>query len=166
MAKLYKNVPVLDAGARGSTTTFVERGIGDVLIAWENEALLAIKELGPGKFEVVAPSLSILAEPPVAVVDKVAGKHGTKAVAQAYLEYLYTDGGQEIAAKHFYRPRDRGGGGEVRRAVPQGRAWSRWTRCSAGGRRRRPPTSPMGRCSIRSTSRGASPGCLSTPTKG
>jgi sulfate transport system substrate-binding protein len=106
VSKLYRNVPVLDAGARGSTTTFVERGIGDVLIAWENEALLAIKELGPGKFEVVAPSLSILAEPPVAVVDKVAGKHGTKAVAQAYLEYLYTPAGQEIAAKNFYRPRD------------------------------------------------------------
>jgi sulfate/thiosulfate transport system substrate-binding protein len=106
VTRLYKNVPVLDAGARGSTTTFVERGIGDVLIAWENEALLAIKELGPGKFEVVAPSLSILAEPPVAVVDKVASKHGTKAVAQAYLEYLYTDVGQEIAAKHFYRPRN------------------------------------------------------------
>jgi sulfate/thiosulfate transport system substrate-binding protein len=106
VTKLYKNVPVLDAGARGATTTFVERGIGDVLIAWENEALLAIKELGPGKFEVVAPSLSILAEPPVAVVDKVAGKHGTKAVAQAYLQYLYTDAGQEIVAKHFYRPRN------------------------------------------------------------
>jgi sulfate/thiosulfate-binding protein len=106
VGKLYKNVPVLDAGARGSTTTFVERGIGDVLIAWENEALLAIKELGPGKFEVVAPSLSILAEPPVAVVDKVVGKHGTKAVAQAYLEYLYTPEGQEIAARNFYRPRD------------------------------------------------------------
>jgi sulfate transport system substrate-binding protein len=106
VTRLYRNVPVLDAGARGSTTTFVERGIGDVLIAWENEALLAIKELGPGKFEVVAPSISILAEPPVAVVDKVAGKHGTKAVAQAYLEYLYTDAGQEIAARHFYRPRN------------------------------------------------------------
>jgi sulfate/thiosulfate transport system substrate-binding protein len=105
VTKLYKNVPVLDAGARGATTTFVERGIGDVLIAWENEALLAIKELGPGKFEVVAPSLSILAEPPVAVVDKIANKHGTREVAQAYLEYLYTDAGQEIAAKHFYRPR-------------------------------------------------------------
>jgi sulfate/thiosulfate transport system substrate-binding protein len=105
VSKVYKNVPVLDAGARGSTTTFVERGIGDVLIAWENEALLAIKELGPGKFEVVAPSVSILAEPPVAVVDKVAGKHGTKEVARAYLEYLYTPAGQEIAAKHFYRPR-------------------------------------------------------------
>jgi sulfate/thiosulfate-binding protein len=105
VTRLYKNVPVLDAGARGATTTFVERGIGDVLIAWENEALLAIKELGQGKFEVVAPSLSILAEPPVAVVDKVAGKHGTKAVAQAYLEYLYAETGQEIAARHFYRPR-------------------------------------------------------------
>ncbi|HEX5962560.1 MAG TPA: sulfate ABC transporter substrate-binding protein, partial [Gemmatimonadales bacterium] len=105
VGKLFKNVPVLDAGARGSTTTFVERGIGDVLIAWENEALLAIKELGPGKFEVVAPSISILAEPPVAVVDKIAGKHGTRQVAQAYLEYLYTPAGQETAARHFYRPR-------------------------------------------------------------
>jgi sulfate transport system substrate-binding protein len=104
--KLYRNVPVLDAGARGSTTTFVERGIGDVLIAWENEALLAMKEMGPGKFEVVAPSLSILAEPPVAVVDKVANKHGTREVAQAYVEYLYSNAGQEIAAKHFYRPRN------------------------------------------------------------
>ena len=105
VSRVYKNVPVLDAGARGSTTTFVERGIGDVLMAWENEALLAIKELGPGKFEVVAPSISILAEPPVAVVDKVAGKHGTTEVARAYLEYLYTAEGQEIAARHFYRPR-------------------------------------------------------------
>ena len=105
VTKLYKNVPVLDAGARGATTTFVERGIGDVLVAWENEALLAIKELGQGKFEIVAPSISILAEPPVAVVDKVAGKRGTKAVAQAYLEHLYSEAGQEIAARHFYRPR-------------------------------------------------------------
>jgi len=106
VTKLYTNVPVLDAGARGSTTTFVERGIGDVLIAWENEALLAVKELGPDKVEIVVPSLSILAEPPVAVVDKVAGKHGTKTVAQAYLEYLYTDAGQEIVARHYYRPRN------------------------------------------------------------
>ena len=105
VARLYKNVPVLDAGARGSTTTFVERGIGDVLIAWENEALLAIEELGPGKFEVIAPATSILAEPPVAVVDKVAGKRGTREVAQAYLEYLYTEAGQQIVARHFYRPR-------------------------------------------------------------
>ena len=105
VSKIFKNVPVLDAGARGSTTTFVERGIGDVLVAWENEALLAIKELGVGKFEVVAPSVSILAEPPVTLVDKVVGKHGTRQVAQAYLDYLYTPTGQELAAKHFYRPR-------------------------------------------------------------
>jgi sulfate transport system substrate-binding protein len=104
LAKLYKNVPVLDSGARGATTTFTERGIGDVLIAWENEALLAVKELGPDKFEVVAPSVSILAEPPVAVVDKVVDKRGTRAVAEAYLQYLYTGEGQQIAAKHYYRP--------------------------------------------------------------
>ncbi len=105
VTRLYRNVPILDTGARGSTITFVERGIGDVLIAWENEALLAARELGKEKFEIVTPSVSILAEPPVAWVDKVAGKHGTKAVAQAYLEYLYTPEGQEIAAKHYFRPR-------------------------------------------------------------
>jgi sulfate/thiosulfate transport system substrate-binding protein len=104
--RLYKNVPVLDSGARGSTTTFVERGIGDVLLAWENEAHLAIKEFGSDKFEIVTPPLSILAEPPVAVVDKVAKKHGTTDVAKAYLEYLYSDEGQEIAARNFYRPRN------------------------------------------------------------
>jgi sulfate/thiosulfate transport system substrate-binding protein len=104
VAKLFKNVPVLDAGARGATTSFVERGIGDVLIAWENEAILAIKELGPGKFEIVAPRQSILAEPPVAVVDKVVDRHGTRKVADAYLQFLYTDEGQEIIAKNFYRP--------------------------------------------------------------
>ena len=104
ITKLYKNVPVLDSGARGATTTFVERGIGDVLLAWENEALLALRELGPGKFEIVAPSSSILAEPPVAVVDKVADKRGTRQVAQAYLEYLYSDEGQDIIAKNYYRP--------------------------------------------------------------
>ena len=102
--KLYRNVPVLDSGARGSTTTFVERGIGDVLLAWENEAFLALRELGPDKFEIVAPSLSILAEPTVAVVDKVADKRKTRAVATAYLEYLYSEQGQEIAAKNYYRP--------------------------------------------------------------
>lgn len=102
---LFKNVPVLDTGARGATTTFVQRGIGDVLIAWENEAILAIKELGKGEFELVVPSVSILAEPPVTVVDRVAKKRGTEAVAKAYLEYLYTEAGQEIAAKHYYRPR-------------------------------------------------------------
>jgi sulfate transport system substrate-binding protein len=106
VARLFKNVPVLDTGARGSTVTFVERGIGDVLIAWENEALLAVREFGKGKFELVAPPRSILAEPPVAVVDKVAAKHGTKDLALAYLTYLYSAPGQEIAAKHYYRPRD------------------------------------------------------------
>lgn len=106
LTKIYQNVPVLDTGARGSTTTFVERGIGDVLLAWENEALLATIELGKDKFDIVAPSLSILAEPPVAVVDQVVDKKGTRAVATAYLEYLYTPQGQELAAKYFYRPRN------------------------------------------------------------
>jgi sulfate transport system substrate-binding protein len=102
---LYRNVPVLDSGARGSTTTFVQRGIGDVLVGWENEAYLATNELGKDKFDVVIPSISILAEPPVTVVDKVAAKHGTQAVAKAYLDFLYTEQGQEIGAKRFYRPR-------------------------------------------------------------
>ncbi|MFZ4536313.1 sulfate ABC transporter substrate-binding protein [Propionivibrio sp.] len=106
VSKIFHNVKVLDSGARGSTTTFVERGIGDVLISWENEAYLAVKELGPDKFEIITPSLSILAEPPVAVIDKVVDKRGTRKVAQAYLEYLYTPEGQELAAKHYYRPRD------------------------------------------------------------
>lgn len=106
VAAIFRNVQVLDSGARGSTTTFVERGIGDVLIVWENEAYLSLKEFGPDKFEIVTPSLSILAEPPVAVVDKVVDKRGTRAAAQAYLEYLYSAEGQEIAAKHYYRPRD------------------------------------------------------------
>jgi len=104
LGKLYKNVPVLDSGARGATTTFVERGIGDVLIAWENEAILAIKELGPDKVEIVAPSTSILAEPPVAVVDRNVDKHNTRKAAEAYLQFLYTDEGQEIIAKNYYRP--------------------------------------------------------------
>jgi len=104
LGKLYRNVPVLDSGARGATTTFVERGIGDVLIAWENEAILAIKELGPDKVDIVAPSASILAEPPVAVVDKNVDKHNTRKVAEAYLQFLYTDEGQEIIAKNYYRP--------------------------------------------------------------
>jgi sulfate/thiosulfate-binding protein len=104
--KLYANVKVLDSGARGSTTTFTERGIGDVFISWENEAFLAVKELGPEKYEIVTPSLSILAEPPVTVVDKNVDKKGTRKVATAYLEYLYSAEGQEIAGKHYYRPRD------------------------------------------------------------
>lgn len=105
---LFGHVPVLDSGARGATTTFVERGIGDVLLAWENEAFLAQKELGAGKFDVVVPSMSILAEPPVAVVDENARKHGTTDVAQAYLKFLYTPEGQELIARNYYRPRDPG----------------------------------------------------------
>jgi len=107
MAKLFRNVPVLDSGARGATTTFVERGQGDVLIAWENEALLAANKLGRGKFEIVVPSVSILAEPPVAVVDKNADKHGTKATAEAYLKFLYTPEAQDIIARNYFRPRNR-----------------------------------------------------------
>ena len=106
VTKLYKNVPVLDSGARGATTTFVERNVGDVLLAWENEAFLSLKEFGPDKFEIVAPSLSILAEPPVSIVDRNVDKKGTRKVAEAYLQYLYSDEGQEIAARNFYRPTD------------------------------------------------------------
>ena len=106
ITRLYKNVPILDSGARGSTITFAQRDIGDVLLTWENEAHLALNEFGADKFEIVTPPLSILAEPPVAVVDKVAKRHGTLTVAKAYLEYLYSDEGQEIAAKNFYRPRN------------------------------------------------------------
>ena len=105
VTRLYKNVPVLDSGARGATTTFAQRGIGDVLLSWENEAFLALKELGGDKFEIVTPSTSILAEPPVSVVDKVASRHGTTAVATAYLEFLFSEDGQEIGARNYYRPR-------------------------------------------------------------
>ncbi len=104
VTKIYKNVPVLDSGARGSTTTFVKRGIGDVLLAWENEALLAVNKLGKNKFEIVVPSISIRAEPPVTLVDKIAEKHGVKDAARAYLENLYSPEGQRLAAKHYYRP--------------------------------------------------------------
>lgn len=107
VTQLYKNVPVLDSGARGSTTTFVQRGIGDVLLSWENEAHLAVKEFGSDKFEIINPPISILAEPPVAVVDGVASKRGTTAIAQAYLEHLYSEEGQEIAAQNYYRPRSK-----------------------------------------------------------
>lgn len=106
LATIFKNVPVLDSGARGSTTTFVERGIGDVLISWENEAYLIVNDFGRGKYEIVTPPVSILAEPPVTVVDKVASRRGTRAAAEEYLKYLYSDEGQEIAAKHYYRPRN------------------------------------------------------------
>ena len=104
--KLFQNVEVLDSGARGSTTTFVEKGIGDVLIAWENEAILSLNELGEDEFEIIAPSISILAEPPVAIVDEIVDKKGTREVAQGYLEFLYTEKGQELAAQNYYRPRD------------------------------------------------------------
>jgi sulfate/thiosulfate-binding protein len=105
IAALYRNVPVLDSGARGATTTFVQRGLGDVLLSWENEAYLSLKEFGADKFEIVNPSSSILAEPPVAVVDSNVDRHGTRNIAEAYLKYLYTENGQEIAARNFYRPR-------------------------------------------------------------
>lgn len=119
VAQLYKQVPVLDTGARGSTITFVNNHIGDVLLAWENEAFLALKEHGGDQFEIVVPSLSILAEPPVAVVDKNVDKHGTREVATAYLEYLYSDEGQRIAAKNFYRPRNEKVAGEFAQQFPQ-----------------------------------------------
>jgi sulfate/thiosulfate transport system substrate-binding protein len=119
VGQILANVPVLDAGARGSTTTFVERGIGDVLLAWENEALLALKELGPDRFDIVVPSLSILAEPPVAVVDKVVDKKGTRAVAQAYLEYLYSAEGQDLAGRNHYRPSDPTAAAKYARQFPK-----------------------------------------------
>ena len=105
--QFYKNAPVLDSGARGATTTFVERGIGDVLVGWENEAYLAVNQLGKDRFEIVTPKTSILAEPPVALVEKVVERRGTRAVAEEYLKYLYSEEGQEIAARHYYRPRNK-----------------------------------------------------------
>jgi sulfate/thiosulfate transport system substrate-binding protein len=119
VSRLYKNVPVLDSGARGSTNTFVQRGIGDVLLAWENEALLVMKELGRGQFQLVTPSVSILAEPPVSLVDKVVDKHGTRAVATAYLNFLYSKQGQQIAAKHYYRPRNKAAAAAYAKQFPK-----------------------------------------------
>jgi len=119
VTRLYRNVPVLDSGARGSTTTFVQRGIGDVAISWENEALLAVKELGRDRFEIVVPSISILAEPPVALVDKVADRKGTREVARAYLERLFSPDGQEIGARHFFRPRDKEVAGRWKDRFPE-----------------------------------------------
>jgi sulfate transport system substrate-binding protein len=137
VSRLYKNVPILDTGARGSTITFVERGIGDVLLAWENEALLAERDMGAGKFETVVPSQSILAEPPVAVVDRVAAKHKTAAVARAYLEYLYSPEGQEIAARHYYRPRSQPVAAKYARQFPKvqlftvGEVFGGWAKAQA-----------------------------------
>ena len=122
VTKLYKNAGVLDSGARGATTSFVQRGQGDVLIAWENEAFLSLKEFGSDKFEIVVPSVSILAEPPVAVVDKVVDRHGTRKLAEAYLKYLYSEEGQEIAARNFYRPRSTAVAGRADEAVPEDQA--------------------------------------------
>jgi sulfate/thiosulfate transport system substrate-binding protein len=119
VAKLFKNVPVLDSGARGATTTFVQRGIGDVAISWENEAFLAVKEFGSDKFEIVVPSISILAEPTVSVVDKVVKKKGTEPVAKAYLEYLYSEEGQDLAGKHFYRPRSEAAAAKYSNVFPK-----------------------------------------------
>ncbi|WP_157215054.1 sulfate ABC transporter substrate-binding protein [Flavisphingomonas formosensis] len=119
MKKLFRNVPVLDSGARGATTTFVQRGQGDVLIAWENEAFLAVNELGKGKFDIVVPSISILAEPPVALVDKNVDKHGTRKVAEAYLRYLYSPEAQDIIAKNYYRPRLASVAAKYRSRFPQ-----------------------------------------------
>jgi sulfate transport system substrate-binding protein len=119
VAKLFANVPVLDSGARGSTVTFAERGVGDVLLAWENEAHLSLKEFGAEKFDIVYPPVSILAEPPVTVVDKVVDKRGTREVAQAYLEYLYTPEGQDIAARNFYRPTDAAVGARYAKQFPK-----------------------------------------------
>lgn len=124
VARLFKNVPVLDSGARGSTTTFVERNIGDVLLAWENEAFLAVNELGPDKFEIVVPSVSILAEPPVTLVDSVAKKRGTEEVAAAYLGYLSSEEGQRLAAKHYYRPRNREAAAEYIERFPEVRLFT------------------------------------------
>jgi sulfate transport system substrate-binding protein len=118
VAGLFRNVAVLDTGARGSTTTFVQRGLGDVLVAWENEAHLALAETGRGRVEIVAPRSSILAEPPVAVVDGVVDRKGTRAVAEAYLRYLYSPAAQEIAARHHYRPRLPGAAAKAGRAFP------------------------------------------------
>jgi sulfate transport system substrate-binding protein len=119
LAALYNNVPVLDSGGRGATLTFVQRGIGDVLLAWENEALLAVKQLGQGDFQIVVPSLSILAEPSVAIVDSVVDRHGTRALAEAYLRYLYSPEGQAIVARHYYRPRDLAVAQQFAQAFPE-----------------------------------------------
>jgi len=119
VTRLYRNVPVLDSGARGATTTFVQRNLGDVLIAWENEAFLAVNELGKDRFQIVIPSLSILAEPPVAVVDRVVDKKGTRRLAEEYLRYLYSPEGQEIAAKHYYRPFDKKVAAKYERQFPK-----------------------------------------------
>ena len=155
VGQLYKNVPVLDSGARASTNTFAQRGIGDVLMAWENEAFLALNEIGKDRVDIVVPSLSILAEPPVAVVDKVVDKKGTRAVAEAYLQYLYTPEGQEIAAQNFYRPREAAVAARHASDFPNVNLLSIDQPLGAGRRRRR-NTSTMAGSLIRSISRDVS----------
>ncbi len=159
VTRLFQQVPVLDSGARGSTNTFAQRNMGDVLLAWENEAFLAVNELGPEKFEIIVPSISMLAEPPVTLVDKWVDEHGTRRLAQGYLEYLYSPAGQRLVAKHYYRP--------VARNTPTRRtssgfrrwSWSASTRCLAGGKRLSGSTSPMGACLTRFTPRASSRAC-------
>ena len=137
VTRVYRNVPVLDSGARGSTTTFVQRGIGDVLLSWENEAFLALKSAaGKDKFEVVTPSISILAEPPVSIVDKVAAKRGTTEIAKAYLQFLYSEEGQEIGARNYYRPQSPQALEEVCAAVPENHALHDRRPLLADGKRR------------------------------
>ena len=148
MTKLLKNVPVLDSGSRGATTTFVQRGQGDVLLAWENEAFLAVNELGKGQFDIIVPSVSIRAEPPVSIVDANVDKHGTRAVATAYLQYLYTRPAQQIIAKNYYRPIDPVVAKQTADKFPHLQLFPR-SRISAGGPRRRRRTSPTARRSIR-----------------
>jgi sulfate/thiosulfate-binding protein len=143
VTRLYKNVPILDTGARAATVTFVERGIGDVLVAWENEALLAVTALGMDRFEIVTPSLSILAEPSVALVDKVVDKRGTREVSRAYLEFLYSQEGQAIAAKHYYRPL-MASVAALHRHTFQLSACSPSKRCSAAGSKPKGCISAMG----------------------
>ncbi len=154
VTKLYQNVAVLDSGARGSTTTFVERGIGDVLIAWENEAYLAVNELGKGQFEIVNPSVSILAEPTVAWVDKNTEKHGTTELAKAYLNYLYTKEGPGSRRAQLLPAPGQEGGGQIRQAVPEDQTYSPSTSCSAAGKKPNQLISAMGGFSTRFIRRG------------
>jgi sulfate transport system substrate-binding protein len=157
VGQIFRNVPVLDTGARASTTTFAQRGLGDVLIAWENEAFLALEEFGADKFDIVVPSISVLAEPPVALVDGNVDAKGTRAAAEAYLQFLYSEKGQRLAAKHYYRP--------ARRSWCRPRTSSASRNCasstsapSAAGKRRKPSISATTASSTRSTSRRGEPG--------
>ena len=148
VGEMYRRVPVQDTGARAATNTFVQRGIGDVLLAWENEALLAAREMGPDAFDIVRPSVSVLAEPPVALIDSVVDRKGTRAVAEAYLDYLYAPEGQDIVARNFFRPTRPRGRARATRSSFRRCGCSRSTRCSAVGRARKPSTSPTAASTI------------------